>query len=122
MPCSGSRAQLTLLLRAKIPDDSSCFLFNKQSYKQSVCVCRLGAGGRGQGEINFFRCYSPGGHSPIWPIWVCAAEQGMVFRLLSLTGCLFGPEALNRGCEFWRCAVYVCDKGIFLNNLILFCQ
>ena len=116
MPCSGSRAQLTLLLRAKIADDSSCFLFNKQSYKQSVCVCRLGAGGRrAGGNFFFFRCYrySPGGHSLIWPIWVCAAEQGMVFRLLSLTGCLFGPEALNRGCEFWRCAVYVCDKAEF---------
>ena len=25
-----------------------------------------------------------GGHSLIWPIRVCAAEQGMVFRLLSL--------------------------------------
>ena len=24
------------------------------------------------------------GHSPIWPIRVCAAEQGMVFMLLSL--------------------------------------
>ena len=54
MPCSGSRAQLTLLLRAKIADDSSCFLFNKQSYKQSVCVCRLGAGGRRAGGIFFF--------------------------------------------------------------------
>ena len=56
-----------------------------------------------------------GGHSLIWPIWVCAAEQGMVFRLLSLTGCPFGPEAMNRGCEFWRCAVYVCDKAFFFN-------
>ena len=49
----------------------------------------------------------------MWPIWACAAEQGMVFRLLSLTGCPFGPEAMNRGCEFWRCAVYVCDKDFF---------
>ena len=24
-----------------------------------------------------------GGHSLIWPIWVCATEQGMVFRVLS---------------------------------------
>ena len=54
-----------------------------------------------------------GGHSLIWPIWGCAAEQGTVFRLLSLTGWPFGPEAMNRGGEFWRCAVYVCDKHFF---------
>ena len=55
MPCSGSRAQLTLLLRAKIADDSICFLFNKQSYKQSVCVCAgWGQVVEGQGEIFFF--------------------------------------------------------------------
>ena len=48
------------------------------------------------------------GHSLIWPIWVCAAEQGnMVFKVLSLlmmhrdapclkTGCLFGLEAFQR--------------------------
>ena len=48
------------------------------------------------------------GHSLIWPIRVCAAEQGnMVFKVLSLltmhhdapclkTGCLFGLEAFQR--------------------------
>ena len=25
-----------------------------------------------------------GGHSLIWPKWVCAAQQGMVFRVLHL--------------------------------------
>ena len=27
---------------------------------------------------------TPGGHSLIWPVRVCAAEQGMVFKVLSL--------------------------------------
>ena len=55
------------------------------------------------------------GHSLIWPMWVCTAEQGIVFRVLSLkqgiqfhhlaasrTECLFGPEAFKRSCEAWR--------------------
>ena len=29
-----------------------------------------------------------GGHSLIWPIRVCAAEQGMVFKVLSLEPCI----------------------------------
>ena len=48
------------------------------------------------------------GHFLIWPVWVCAAEQGnMVFKVLSVlmmhhdapclkTGCLFGLEAFQR--------------------------
>ena len=80
-------------------------------------MCRLGAGGREKQTLFIVmgKARGGGGHSLIWPIWVYAAEQGMVFRLLSLTGCPFGPEALNRGCEFWRCAVYVCDKAFFFN-------
>ena len=47
-----------------------------------------------------------GEHSLIWPKWVCAAEQGMIFRILSLkqgkqfhyfaSEGLFGPEAFKR--------------------------
>ena len=54
------------------------------------------------------RAYIPGGgggHSLIWPRRICAAEQGMVFRVLTLkqglqvhylaylTWCVFGSEA-----------------------------
>ena len=65
-------------------------------------------GGNWCGSMPFPPPPPPGGHFPIWPIRVCAAEQGMVFMLLSLkqgiwfhywaswTGCLFRPEALNR--------------------------
>ena len=35
-----------------------------------------------RGKQTFFVVIGKG-HSLIWPIWVCAAEQGMVFRLLS---------------------------------------
>ena len=81
-------------------------------------MCRLGAGGRGKQTLFIVMGKARGGgaHSLIWPIWVCAAEQGIVFRFLSLTGCPFGPEAMNRGCEFWRCAVYVCDKDFFFST------
>ena len=89
-------------------------------------MCRLGAGGRGKQTLFIVMGKARGGGggpSPFWPLGVCAAEQGIVFRFLSLTGCPFGPEAMNRGCEFWRCAVYVCDKDFFFqHNLILFCQ
>ena len=49
-----------------------------------------------------------GGDSLIWPRWICAAEQGMVLRVLSLkqglqfhylaslTWCVFGSEAFKR--------------------------
>ena len=58
--------------------------------------------------------FSRGRHSLIWPIRVCAAEQGTVFKVLSLkqgiqfhywaswTGCLFGLEAFQR---VWRLAM-----------------
>ena len=47
-----------------------------------------------------------GEHSLIWPRWVCTAEQGMIFRILSLkqgkqfhyfaSGSFLGLEALKR--------------------------
>ena len=48
-----SRAQLTLLLRANIPDESSCFLFNRQSYKQIV-YAGWGQVVEGRGKQTFF--------------------------------------------------------------------
>ena len=75
----------------------------------------MGTGGRGKQTLFIVMGKAREAQALIWPIWVCAAEQGMVFRLLSLTGCPFGPEAMNRGCEFWRCEVYVCDKDFFFN-------
>ena len=54
-------------------------------------VCVKGGGGwqvaGGRGEQTFFIITGKaqgGGHSYIWPIWVCAAEEDMVFMLLSL--------------------------------------
>ena len=49
---------------------------------------------------------SPGGHSLIWPIRVCAAEQGIVFKVLGL----LGMEAFQR---VWRLA---------MSGLLLQCQ
>ena len=39
---------------------------------------------------------------PIWPRRVCAAEQGMVFRVIQCYQVFFGI-----GSEDWRCAVYM---------------
>ena len=67
----------------------------------------------------------------IWPKRVCTAEQGMVFKVLSLkhgiqfhylaswTECLFGPKPLKecKGC-WWAC--YICGNNDFFlaTNLI----
>ena len=68
------------------------------------------------------------GHSPIWPIRLCATEQGMVSRVSSLKQGIYNStiERLEQGvsldhkrltgCEFWRCVVYVCDCSFFFFN------
>ena len=70
-----------------------------------------------------------GRHSLIWPIRVCAAEQGTVFKVLSLeqgiefhywvswTGCVFGLEVNSKSVKTKRWAVYICNTNNFYLNL-----
>ena len=50
------------------------------------------------------QCICPrggGGHSLIWPKWVCASEQGMVFRVLNLNSLYnLSIQCLEQG-AFW---------------------
>ena len=73
--------------------------------------------------------FSQGRHSLIWPIRVCAAEQGTIFKVLSLkqgiefhywgswTGCLFGLEVNSKSVKTKWWAVYICNTNNFYLNL-----
>ena len=73
--------------------------------------------------------FSQGRHSLIWPIRVCAAEQGTVFKVLSLkqgiefhywvswTGCLFRLEVNSKSVKTKWWAVYICNTNNFYLNL-----
>ena len=67
-----------------------------------------------------------GWHPAIWPNWVCAAEQDMVFKvfrlyrvhthfcyLASWTGCHFGPETFKRVWRLPLWVVYICVPTFF---------
>ena len=75
--------------------------------------------------------FSRGRHSLIWPMRVCAAEQGMVFKVLSLNRVYnFTIERLELGvfldwkpfkeCEDLRWAVYICKTNNFFLNIYLY--
>jgi len=87
MPCSPEHNSLfcserRFLLKAVVS-------YSIDNLTSLVCVQAGGrwqvAGGRGKQTFSLLWVRPGGeGHSIIWPIWVCAAEQGMVFRLLRL--------------------------------------
>ena len=68
-----------------------------------------------------------GRHSLIWPIRVCAAEQGTVFKVLIWFWVLNGIERLELGvfldwkpfkeCEDLWWAVYICSTNNFFLNI-----
>ena len=65
-------------------------------------------------------------HSLIWPIRVCAAEQGMVFRVLTLKqGILIlllsvlntvSFQTRSTGCEFWPCQMGSWPCAVYVYN------
>ena len=86
--------------------------------KSSVCACAAEIWVRGhvfwRAETTSGGGLGPGGGGTtlFWPKQVCAAQQGIVFRVLrltqgmqfhylaSLTGCLSGLDSLNRTCGY----------------------
>ena len=89
MPCSPEHNSLCCWERRFLM--KAVVSYSIDNLTSRVSVCRLGRGGRGQGsggrgKQTFFIVMGKarGRYSVIWPIWVCAAEQGMVFSLLSL--------------------------------------
>ena len=47
-------------------------------------------------------CWGGGGHSLIWPIRLCAADQGIVFRVLSLEKGVFLDWKPFNDCKTWH--------------------
>ena len=72
----------------------------------------------------------PGATSLFWPRWICAAEQGIIFRVFSfkqginfhyspsLTWCVFGPEALKGVQGQQMSGLHLWHQHFFPNNSV----